>query len=263
MKMRPTTIALLLTLIVTASPSLLGGENGAAMKRGLPASNASPAQGNLPSARQLLDNHLRLTGSASVKSYIVKGSLTGFDQGNVRVEFYKDGEKELAKLFFPSGEQEVEFYDGDSGWRKEHGQDVIDLGGSSGEEPESLGLYVKSLFLLNNEKNILGDYEAVKVTGPTKLNSRDTYILEGKIKGGGLDKYYFDKQGGVLLQSQGFDESNKLTSELVWSDYRNVGGKQVPHRVQVKQGAGAFSVEVSEIKINTKINPAIFTKPED
>lgn len=262
MKRRSTTGAILTALI--ASTILLAFTNREILASGdnrLPA--AGNAQGNLPSARQLLDKHLRLTGGTTLNSYIIKGSITGFDQGSVRVEFYKDGDKELAKVFFPSGEQEVEFYDGTSGWRKEPDGSVIDLGNDTSEEPESLGHYVKFIFLLNQKGNIYGDYEALKTTGLTKVSARDAYVLEGKIKGGGLDKYYLDKQAGVLLRSESFDESNKPTDEVVWSNYRVVAGKQVPHKVQVKEGERAFSIDVSEIKINTKIDPAIFKKPED
>lgn len=260
---QPSACALLLIFTIFCQPLVAGGDKRVTMISGAPAHAPSVSQGNLPSAKQVLDKHLRLTGGSGIRNFVLTGLITGTDQGNIRVESYKDGERQLTKVFFPSGQQHIEFYDGNSGWRKESGDDVIDLGGDSGEEPESLGLYANFVFLLNAKGDFFGDYEALKVTGLTKVNASDAYVLEGRIKGGGIDKYYFDKQVGVLLRSENFDESNKMTTEVIWSNYRNVGGKQVPHKVQVREGQRAFSVEISEIMINTKIDPTLFEKPEN
>jgi S1-C subfamily serine protease len=66
-------------------------------------------------------------------------------------------------------------------------------------------------------------------------------------------KWYFALRDDKLLGFEVFVESNADPCEVYFSDYREVNGKQFPHRIEVRHGDTQFAVlTVKSVKMNAK-----------
>ena len=72
----------------------------------------------------------------------------------------------------------------------------------------------------------------------------------------GSEKLYFDTGTFLLLRSEAHGSS------ITYSDYRDVGGIQVPFKVTHESGNSKLVTTVRELKINTPIDEARFVEPK-
>ena len=66
-------------------------------------------------------------------------------------------------------------------------------------------------------------------------------------------KWYFSKKDGKLIGFEVFTEPNADPCEVYLADYKEVDGKQLPHRIEVRFGDGQFAVlTVKSFKMSAK-----------
>lgn len=108
-----------------------------------------------------------------------------------------------------------------------------------------------------------GEVEAVAV-GEDEVDGTACRSVEVALEGA-VSRLCVDVDGRVLRQS--FQGEHPFTAapgsfEVRYSDYREVGGFQVPHRQQVRIDGVDFSVSTrQEAEINPDVDPALFVKP--
>ena len=88
----------------------------------------------------------------------------------------------------------------------------------------------------------------------------------------GRGKLYFDPESRLLVGAKYRQTTMQgvVQSEQQWSDFRRLpgpveaaaGGIQIPYRwITLRDGAKFNELTIQEVKLNTKLDPALFTKP--
>lgn len=106
-------------------------------------------------------------------------------------------------------------------------------------------------------------YPKIELKGTVKVGDRDTYLVEATPAGGSVEKFYFDTQTGLLARSDNERETpdGKISSEVLYEDYRDVDGVKVPHTTRHNTSALSFVLKLTEVKQNVPIEDAKFEKP--
>ena len=115
--------------------------------------------------------------------------------------------------------------------------------------------------LLSDPKSVLEKLPEVKVGDRTAVGVKLPLEKYGSIR------LYFDKETGRLLKleqdyktEQGSDRDG--TTEVILSDFREVGGIMVPHKKTQQEGSKVFGEwDVTEYKFADRLDPKLFEKP--
>src|SRR5262245_49261496 len=101
-------------------------------------------------------------------------------------------------------------------------------------------------------------FSKIAVTGKEKVGDRETYVLTATPNEGGVEKYYFDTQSGLLLRSDAERESpqGKVQIEFYFEDYKDVDGLKMPFSLRQVTPMGTFVLKISEVKHNVPIDDA-------
>ena len=105
---------------------------------------------------------------------------------------------------------------------------------------------------------------ALTLRGREKVGTRDAYVLVATPKAGSTQQVFIDAATFLTLKSVASEESPQAgqfeqTTELL--DYRDVDGVKIPFQIKASSTAQSFSITISKIEHNVKIDPTIFTKP--
>lgn len=94
----------------------------------------------------------------------------------------------------------------------------------------------------------------VKVTGIEAINGSDAYA----VKKGNTTYYYDVKSGLKLAEAKSIEEGGqKMTQTTYYSDYKDVKGVKVPHKIMMNVGID-IDLTVTEVKINEGVTAADF-----
>lgn len=150
---------------------------------------------------------------------------------------------------------------GNKGWMDVNGT-VMDMNKemleATREQIHAAG--ITGLRTLNEKGNKLSSLGEVKVGDKTAVGVRVQ-------REGFRDvNVFFDKDKGLLLraESRGKDpmSGEEFTAESTFSDYKDVGGIQMPHKLLVKRdGKKYLEAELSDIKPTEKLDDSTFAKP--
>ena len=105
----------------------------------------------------------------------------------------------------------------------------------------------------------------VELAGKEKVGDRDAYVLIYKPKSGSAARQFIDAETYLPLKivvSVDVPEMGgpvEQTSEL--SDYRDVDGVKIPFTVKVTSAIQSFTIAVTKVEHNVKIDDALFSKP--
>jgi len=106
----------------------------------------------------------------------------------------------------------------------------------------------------------------VELSGKEKLDGRDTYVLIFKPKTGSLARQFIDAEtylASRLVVKLDVPEAGgevEQTSDL--SDYRVVDGIKIPFTIKVSSALQSFTIAVSKVEHNVKVDEALFSRPE-
>jgi len=92
------------------------------------------------------------------------------------------------------------------------------------------------------------------------VNGKDAYLIEVTDPAGNVENVYFDVDSKLKVYSTSTQESPQGDIEVTteYSEYKEVGGLLLPHRLSQVFGPQAMDMEVKEIIINDKINKKDF-----
>lgn len=146
-----------------------------------------------------------------------------------------------------------QYFDGKSG-----GQFVMQVGTTEltadeiAEKNKAAGLFEE----LNYDANGI-DYE---LTGIENHNGADYYVIYRKTpKGESYDYYSLDGQKEKTVSIVTEDEKTQEVTNT-YGDYKDVNGIKFPHKMNLITGEMGLNGEVKSIKVNQKIDGAVFKK---
>ena len=104
----------------------------------------------------------------------------------------------------------------------------------------------------------------LEVTGKEKVGDRDAYVLTVTPASGPVSRLFVDAQSYLPVKSIMTVEIPEVgpveqTTEL--SDHRAVDGVQVPFTVKGSSSVQTFTITVTKVEHNVKIDDALFVKP--
>jgi zinc protease len=105
----------------------------------------------------------------------------------------------------------------------------------------------------------------VELGGNEKVDGRDTYVLLLKPKTGSVVRHFID--AATYLPARivvKFDtpETGEVEQTTDLSDYREVDGIKIPFTIKVSTAGQGFTIAVTKVEHNIKIDEALFSKPD-
>jgi zinc protease len=97
-----------------------------------------------------------------------------------------------------------------------------------------------------------------------KVNGRDAYVLIVKPKSGSIARQFLDAESYLpvrLMLKVDLPEVGEVEQTSEFSDYREVDGVKIPFRVQVTSAIQSFTISVTKVEQNLKIDDTLFSKP--
>jgi len=105
----------------------------------------------------------------------------------------------------------------------------------------------------------------VRVVGIERVDDHDAYVVQGRIDSVTTQRSYFDVVTGLLRREITTTETILLPLEeqVDYDDYRDVGGVQMPFRVQVSDGApySTTTRTIMEIRRGVPVADSLFRPP--
>jgi outer membrane lipoprotein-sorting protein len=106
----------------------------------------------------------------------------------------------------------------------------------------------------------------VELAGKEKVDDRDAYVLNVTPASGPASRTFIDAQSYLPIKSivkVNLPEVGDVEQTIEVSDYRDVDGVKVPFKVKGSSAVQTFTIVISDVKHNVKIDEALFAKPAD
>src|SRR6202050_2677207 len=106
-------------------------------------------------------------------------------------------------------------------------------------------------------------FSEVQVQGTEKVGDHDAYLVIGQRDGKTALWLDFDEQSGLLLRLVRYGETplGRMPTQIDYEDYRDAGGVKIPFRWTLARPAGRFTIQMSEVKENVRVEDTKFGKP--
>ena len=106
-------------------------------------------------------------------------------------------------------------------------------------------------------------YATMRVIGREKVGTRDAYVVSATPIGNTPEKLFFDVTSGLLVRKYSYLETavGRSPLQVDYSDYRDVNGVKLPHKMLLWWVDGRDSFELTKITPNVNIEAARFSKP--
>jgi hypothetical protein len=212
----------------------------------------------LPNPVDLIDKFVAATGGKNVyegiKTEVVKAEVSFTDQNlKFPVVSYSAGNKQYSSSDIPSMGKFETGDDGHTAWEKS-----VVMGPKL--RPHSAG----SDFIGPEPDEVLRWSDAaleMETIAEDQVNGTPCYLVRMGPKSDSESTACFDSKTGLLLKTISQDADG--TAEQVYSDYRNVSGLLICHRIDTKVAGHGATVQINEITINGPVPPGVFDLPPD
>jgi photosynthetic reaction center cytochrome c subunit len=224
------------------------------------AKSATVSQQPLPAVDEILDRYIKKLGGMqaleSVTTRMRKGTaeVAGV-QGTF--EFYEVAPNKaflIGQLPPPVGSVQQAF-DGTRGWVKNQ-NGVFDMSGDGLDQ-------VRRDWVFYGDVKLKEQFKAMSVAGRERFDGREFYVVLGTRPDGQIERLYFDIHTGLLARrySETPTYFGGLPNAVDYDDYRKVGKVRLPFVVRKVRGGTILQQNISEYRLNIKIDEAQFKKP--
>jgi len=149
-------------------------------------------------------------------------------------------------------------FSGDTGWGKDPDSGLHDMN-------KSEQTAAKRDYDFYRETRLKDLYPKMALSGKTKVDDRDAYIVEATSPDGSLEKLYFDAESGLLVRRD-FErvtiDDGIVLYEVDYDDYKDVEGLKLPSTIRRKTPDYTLTYRFTEIKQNVPIEDTKFNKPD-
>ncbi len=104
------------------------------------------------------------------------------------------------------------------------------------------------------------------LVGKEKVGDRDAYALKVTPASGPVSRVFIDAQSYLPIKSVvtvSLPEVGEVEQTIEFSDYRAVDGVQVPFQVKGTSAVQTFTITISMVNHNVKVDETLFAKPGD
>src|ERR1700730_7651386 len=148
-------------------------------------------------------------------------------------------------------------FDGTSGYVLDSLQGNHDISGNQLENMKNS--VFPNLFLNYKERGT-----AVELGGKEKVGEREAYVLIVKPKSGSVARQFIDAASYLLLKvvlNVDIPQVGEVEQTIEFSDYRDVDGVKIPFTLKATSPVQSFTIAITKVEHNTKIDDALFSKP--
>ena len=227
------------------------------------AADKSAQTAKLPTAKQVLDKYVAAIGGRAanekIKTRVTKAAFEFAPMGikGTSESYVAAPDKSYSKMNMQGIGEIVSGTDGKTAWSMNPIQGSRDI---TGEE-------LLQLRLVNNlarDANLDKLYTNWTVKGIETVAGKDAYVLVGTPAGLTPETFYFDKQSGLLVQSEGtlVSPEGKMPAKSFYEDYREIDGVKIPYKTRVVVPQAEIITTITEIKHGAVIEEAKFAKPK-
>lgn len=253
----------LLSLVLFASSGVFGQKSETAKPVKNSADTKPAAAAKLPTVKQILDKYVAAVGgrkaNEKIKTRAMKGTVEMAPMGiKGTVESYTAApDKVYTKMKLGGIGEIVEVFDGTRSWS------INPVQGSREKSGDELA-QTKMISQFNRELHLAKLYPKMRVRGAEKLGDRDVYVLVSAPDGLAPETFYFDRETGMLLRSDGTAVSpeGKTPYQIYYEDVRTVDGIKVPFKTRTVMPQFEIINVMTEIKNNASIDAAMFAQPK-
>jgi photosynthetic reaction center cytochrome c subunit len=221
---------------------------------------------NEPTADQILDKYIGALGGAerlaAVTSFIAKGTIEGYDTYHVKVplEIYAKAPHQRKMIYHTQNGDTTSVFDGQKGWLAAVDKPLPLLVLLPGAELDAAKLDADLCFP-GGIKRALNQWK----TGfpVTAINNKEVNVIQGSGAGGSRFKLYFDAKTGFLVRQLRYTDTpvGMVPTEVDYSDYREVAGVRMPHKIVITWTDGQSNVLLTDVQPNAAVDATLFAKP--
>jgi hypothetical protein len=105
----------------------------------------------------------------------------------------------------------------------------------------------------------------VELAGKEKVDGRDVYVVIFKPKTGSVVRQFIDAETYLparIVVKVDTPEAGEVEQTSDLSDYREVDGIKIPFTIKVSTGPQSFTISVTKVEHNVKVDEALFSKPD-
>jgi outer membrane lipoprotein-sorting protein len=105
---------------------------------------------------------------------------------------------------------------------------------------------------------------AVELGGKEKVGEREAYVLIVKPKSGSVARQFIDAASYLpikLVLNVDVPQVGEVEQTIEFSDYRDVDGVKIPFTLKATSPVQSFTIAITKVEHNTKIDGALFSKP--
>lgn len=212
------------------------------------------------SAASILDRYVQAIGGMPALQKISSETKKGTIELGSGIEFpieiaVKQPDLRSVRVHFPNGES-VEVENGGTGWSLVPGRPLHEM---SKEEAASARVDADPSFVSRLKET----FAKLEVRPDIQIGDSTVIVLRASNSNEPPVRLYFDKKSGVLVRIVRYVNSplGRNPTQVDYSDYREVAGVRLPFRWTVAQPQGKFTVQLSEIQVNVRLDDARFAKP--
>jgi hypothetical protein len=231
------------------------------------------AQGQDKEARAVIDKAIKAHGGADNINKLpashlkAKGSMEAMGMNlNFNLEIHSqepDKVRSVVELDI-SGKQfiVINVFDGKKAWESIGGQ-TKEVKDAKKLEKHKTDIYVQRITSL---APLAGKEFELSLVGETKVKDDDTVGVRVTSKGKPDVSLYFNKKTGLLAKAEHRTiepfNMNEVNQEEYYSDYKQVDGVKLPHRLVIEHDGKRFmELDITEMKRLEKIADAMFGPP--
>ncbi|MEQ1897593.1 MAG: photosynthetic reaction center cytochrome c subunit family protein [Vicinamibacterales bacterium] len=223
----------------------------------------------LPRPETLVDRYLAALGGVdkvnAITSIAATGTSVGFRGfgGGGAVQLYgkfPDQRSMVIHYEAQGRDATVRSFDGKVGWTKTP-LNVLGEHQLHGTELDGAKFDAQMMF----PQQIKQALTRMRTLDPTEIDGREVNVIQGNGPRNTFATLYFDKETGLLTRLVRFGPSliGRMPTQFDYSDYREVGGVKMAHKIDFVWLDGREALVLKEIKANVPVNAAVFGRPID
>jgi photosynthetic reaction center cytochrome c subunit len=104
----------------------------------------------------------------------------------------------------------------------------------------------------------------IVLAGKEKVGDKDAYVLSVTPPTGPASRVWIDAESYLPVKTSttiDTPETGPLEQTIEFADYRDVDGVKVPFKLSATTAVQSYTVKVTSVEHNVKIDPALFAKP--
>ncbi len=198
----------------------------------------------------------------NLKSYKIKGKQTAMGM-EIPFTFYYKAPDKMRQESKAMEQEQITGYDGKQMWQSAQGQTQAVPQQYTEQAVESLKQIPN--FLVGPLADYKEKDKEIEFSGATTEDGRKAYTLKME-KNDGETYAYLDKNNYQLFklfaQVENEKEKKTMDVEISFSDFKEVNGFSVPHKINVAAGEQKFAYIIDKIEVNPKLEDSLFSIPK-